>query len=353
MENENVLAKGIIERIGMDGGPSTHSEAIDVLLGGLEDRVDAIGHRMVHGGEYFAGSVLVDDDVMNKVRDCIELAPLHNPANIAGIEACEAAMPDVPQVVVFDTAFHQTMPEKAYIYPIPRKMYEDYKVRRYGAHGTSHKYLVQRAAQLLGKPRESVKIITCHLGNGSSITAVKDGKSIDTSMGFTPLAGVMMGTRSGDIDPAIPMYLMGKTGMTASDISQLLNKESGLLAVSQVSSDFRDIWEKSDAGDKLATLALHMFVYQVKKFIGAYMAALNGADAIVFAGGVGENDTEVRRLALEDMSSLGIKIDGGKNAVRGEQIELTAAGSRVRVFVIPTNEELMIAAETAELLKKR
>lgn len=353
MEDEEVLAKGNIDRIGLEGGPASHAEAIDSVIQSLgEHKVDSIGHRAVHGGEYFTESILIDDKMLAKYKQCIDFAPLHNPANITGMEVCAELMPQTPQVAVFDTAFHQTMPEKAYLYAIPREMYEKHKVRRYGAHGTSHKYVAQETAKMLGKPLEELKLITCHLGGGSSITAIKHGKSIDTSMGFTPLAGVMMGSRSGDIDPAIVAYLVEKTGKTTEDIIDMLNTKSGLFGISRVNSDFRDVGLEYLAGNKDAELALYMFAYHVKKYIGAYLVALNGADAIVFTGGVGERNPSSRRRILEEMDGIGIEFDVEKNKIRGQQIEVTAPGSKVRILVVPTNEELAIARETKVLTEK-
>ena len=352
MNNEGVLIKGYIERIGMDGGLANHIEAINQVLEETKEfEINAVGHRVVHGGEHFAESVLVSYEVINKVRECVPLAPLHNPANIQGIEAVTKLLPNISQVAVFDTAFHQTMPQKAYMYALPWFAYTDLKVRRYGMHGTSHKFLAERAASLLGKPIEATSIITCHLGNGSSITAVKNGKSIDTSMGFTPLAGVMMGTRSGDIDPAIIPYLALKTGMTAREVGEMLNKESGLLAIFEQSSDFRDIYDADKIGDKKASLAISMLAYQIRKYIGSYLVAMNGADAIVFAGGVGENNPGLISKILDDLDWFGIKVNT-EGIPRGKFAEVTGEGSRVRIFVIPTDEELAIARETLNLVNR-
>lgn len=379
MDNEVVLAKGICERIGIEGSflkhqpgegdkitiekpMPTHTEAIQSVLEALTNsthgviknmsEINAVGHRVVHAGEKFATSVIINDAVMDALKECIELAPLHNPPNIIGIEACKKIMPNVPMVGVFDTAFHQTMPEEAYIYALPYEMYEKYKVRRYGFHGTSHKYVSERAAEFLEKPLSELKIITCHLGNGASISAVKNGKSVDTSMGFTPLEGLVMGTRAGDMDPAIVTYLQEKENLTAAQVNDLMNKKSGVLGISKLSSDFRDIEEAAEAGNKNAQLALDIYNYRVKKYIGAYMAAMNGADAIVFTAGLGENSDVVRETICKDMEFFGIKIDPQKNKVRGKLTDISAEGSKVKVLIVPTNEELMIARDTKTLLNK-
>ena len=304
---------------------------------------------MVHGGEEFSSSVVITEKVKKALEACVELAPLHNPPNLIGIEACEKAMPGVPMVAVFDTAFHQTMPQEAFLYAIPYEYYEKYKVRRFGFHGTSHKYVTQRAAAMLGKKPEEINIITCHLGNGSSITAVKEGKSIDTTMGFTPLAGTLMGTRCGDIDPAIVTYLMDKENLTTAEINDIMNKKSGILGVSGVSSDFRDVTSAAENGNKRAEAGLKMFYNQIKKDIGAYAALLGRVDAVVFTAGVGENDKELRKYVAGDLEILGLKIDDEKNSVRGEEIDISAPGAKVKTLVIPTNEELMIAIETKAL----
>ncbi|MDR0931145.1 MAG: acetate kinase [Clostridiales bacterium] len=375
---EEVLAKGNVERIGIEGSVlkhlgvdgkkieiknemSDHSQAIALVLKTLIDpkigviksmkEISAIGHRVVHGGEYFDKSVIITDSVKEKIRKCIDLAPLHNPAHILGIEACERAMPGVPQVAVFDTAFHQTMPKKSYLYPIPRELYDKYKIRRYGMHGTSHKYVALKAAEFLGKPLSQLKLITAHLGNGSSITAIQGGKSIDTSMGFTPLAGVMMGTRSGDIDPAIVTFLIEK-GMTSAEINDMLNKKSGLLAISGIGSDFRDVGQAYLSGDEDAKLALYMFAYQVKKYIGAYIAAMGGVDALIFTAGVGEYNPSSRRRITEGLEHLGIIIDQEINKERGVMLDISDKSATVKTLVIPTNEELMIARDTQELISK-
>ncbi len=380
MDTEAVLAKGLCERIGIDGSKLNHtpeggdkvviekpmrdhSDAINMVLAALTDanhgvissmdEISAVGHRVVHGGEVFNKSVVINDEVKAAVEECIPLAPLHNPANLIGIAACEAAMPGVPQVGVFDTAFHQTMPQAAYMYALPYNLYEKYKIRRYGFHGTSHKYVSQEAAKMLGKAPEDLKIITCHLGNGSSITAVDGGKSVDTSMGFTPLPGVCMGTRCGDIDPAIVKFIADSEGIDLEAVDKILNKESGVYGISGLSSDFRDLEAAANNGCEKSKLALDMFAYSVKKYVGTYMAALGDVDAIVFTAGIGENTVIMRKAILEGMSAFGIEIDDSKNekAIRGAQMDISADGSRVRILVIPTNEELMIAKETLELVQ--
>ncbi len=374
-----LLAKGLCERIGIDGRFTykpqlpgketvkeaeipmpTHSEAIQAVLNALVDEkngvigsmkeIDAVGHRVVHGGEKFAKSVVITDEVMQAIEECNPLGPLHNPANIIGIKACQELMPGVPMVAVFDTAFHQTMPPVAYTYAIPYEYYEKDKVRRYGFHGTSHKYVSQRAADMLGKPIEQLKLITCHLGNGSSVTAVDGGKSVDTSMGFTPLAGLPMGTRSGDIDAGILEYLMGKYGMDIKEMLTILNKKSGVLGVSGVSSDFGDLEEAFEKGNERAGLAVDMFNYGVKKLIGAYAAAMGGVDAIIFTAGVGENSASQRMDIASGLEFMGVKMDEDANKVRGEERVISAPDSKVTVLLIPTNEELMIAMDTAALV---
>ena len=376
--SQNVLAKGLCERIGIDGkftykapgkavvdardvAMPTHSEAIQTVLNALVDpengviasmkEIDAVGHRVVHGGETFAHSVRIDGQVLSAMEACVPLAPLHNPANILGVKACSAVMgPNVPQVAVFDTAFHQTMPPVAYTYALPYEYYQQDKVRRYGFHGTSHKYVTQRAADMLGKPIESLKLISCHLGNGSSVAAVAGGKSVDTSMGFTPLAGVPMGTRSGDLDAGILEYLMNKHGMDIKEMLNVLNKKSGVQGLSGVSSDFRDLCAARDAGNGRAALALDLFNYGVKKYIGAYAAAMGGVDAVIFTAGVGENDAAQRMAIASGMEFMGIKMDPDANSVRGKEAIISAIDSKVKVLLIPTNEELMIALETAALV---
>ena len=374
-----LLAKGLCERIGIDGkftykpqaegkevlkavdvAMPTHSEAIQAVLNALVDpkngvvgsmkEIDAVGHRVVHGGEAFAGSVLITDEVMKALEDCIPLAPLHNPANITGINACTAVMgKEVPQVAVFDTAFHQTMPPKAYMYSLPHAYYEKDKVRRYGFHGTSHKYVSTRAAAMLGKKPEEVKLISCHLGNGSSVAAVDGGKSVDTSMGFTPLAGVPMGTRSGDVDAGILQYLMNKYGMDIDQMLDVLNKKSGVEGLSGVSSDFRDLENAAEEGNELAILARDKFAYEVKKYVGAYAAAMGGVDAIIFTAGVGENDGGIRTAICQGLEFMGVKMDPATAGIRGEEAVLSAPDSSVKVLLIPTNEELMIAMDTAAI----
>ncbi len=374
-----LLAKGLCERIGIDGkftykpqaegkevlkavdvAMPTHSEAIQAVLNALVDpkngvvgsmkEIDAVGHRVVHGGEAFAGSVLITDEVMKALEDCIPLAPLHNPANITGINACTAVMgKEVPQVAVFDTAFHQTMPPKAYMYALPHAYYEKDKVRRYGFHGTSHKYVSTRAAAMLGKKPEEVKLISCHLGNGSSVAAVDGGKSVDTSMGFTPLAGVPMGTRSGDVDAGILQYLMNKYGMDIDQMLDVLNKKSGVEGLSGVSSDFRDLENAAEEGNELAILARDKFAYEVKKYVGAYAATMGGVDAIIFTAGVGENDGGIRTAICQGLEFMGVKMDPATAGIRGEEAVLSAPDSSVKVLLIPTNEELMIAMDTAAI----
>ena len=375
--NQNVMAEGGVEKLGLpdsflkfkfNGEKVTittsmpnHEVAVRVILDNLTSEkygcikdfgeIDAVGHRIVHGGEKFNTSVIITDEVIAKVKECYDLAPLHNPANITGIEAISAIMPDVPQVGVFDTAFHQTMPAYAYMYALPYEAYEKYGIRRYGFHGTSHRYVARRACDFLGLDYEAQRIITCHIGNGGSITAVKDGKSVDTSMGLTPVEGLMMGTRCGDVDPAALLYIQQKEGFSTADMQKLINKKSGVLGVSGVSSDMRDIENAVAAGHKRAQLALDMYEYRITKYIGAYTAALGGVDVIVFTGGVGENQTGTREKICRQLEFLGIDFDAEKNKTRGEEIELTRQGSKVRVVVIPTDEEYMIACDTAALVK--
>jgi acetate kinase len=377
MEDESVLAKGLVERIGLEGSVLKHQPyskdkveikaevpnhkvavklMIDALLheeyGVIKDikEITAVGHRVVHGGEKFSGSVRIDDKVIETLKECINLAPLHNPPNIWGIEAVKELLPDVPMVGVFDTAFHQTMPEHAYIYGVPYELYEKYSVRRYGFHGTSHRYVSMRAAALLNRPIETLKLVTLHLGNGSSITAVDGGKSVENSMGFTPLEGITMGTRCGSIDPYLPIFIMEKEEVSIEKINDYLNKKCGVLGISGVSSDFRDIEKAAEEGNHRAKLALKVFAYQAKKYIGAYAAAMNGLDAVVFTGGIGENSSVVRRMICEDMDYFGIKIDEEKNNIRGREADISAEGSKTKVLVIPTNEELMIARDTVALI---
>ncbi len=377
-ETQQVLAKGLCERIGIDGkftykpegkeaikeadvAMPTHNEAIKAVLDALVapgngvigsmKEIDAVGHRVVHGGEKFAKSVLITEEVMAAIEECNPLAPLHNPANIIGIRACQELMPGTPMVAVFDTAFHQTMPAAAYMYALPYEYYEKDKVRRYGFHGTSHKYVTQRAAAMLGKPIEELKLISCHLGNGSSITAVDGGKSVDTTMGFTPLAGVPMGTRSGDLDAGILQYLMNKYGIGIDEMLNVLNKKSGVEGLSCVSSDFRDLEAAAAKGDEKAALAQKKFAYEVKKYVGAYAAAMGGVDAIIFTAGVGENDKAIRSMVCEGLEYMGVKLDAAANDVRGKESVISASDSKAKILLIPTNEELMIAIDTAALAK--
>ena len=375
MENEQVVAKGICEEIGgksrfkfkvpgredyvTAASMPTHAEALTLVLDTLvdeklgviasADEIGAVGHRVLHGGDRLSGSVLVTDEVKAIIEECCDLGPLHNPANLKGIVECEKIM-NVPQVAVFDTGFHQTMPDYAYMYALPYEYYEKYKLRRYGFHGTSHRYVSGRAIDMLGGMKGS-RVVTCHLGNGASLSAVVDGKCLDTSMGVTPLEGIMMGTRSGNIDPAIIPYLMRKGELTtADDIDKMMNKKSGMLGVSQKTSDNQEIDAMSDAGDPRAQLIERMYVHQLVKLAGGYVAAMGGADAIVFTGGIGENSAKYRKLVCEKLAFLGIKVDDEKNKVRGEEIDITTPDSKVKVFVIPTNEELVIARDTLEIL---
>lgn len=373
----DVLARGNAERIGLkdslikhslNGAPAikipvdmpNHKVAVQAVLSALTsekhgvikdmDEIDAVGHRVVHGGEKFASSVLITPEVKRAIRSCFELAPLHNPPNMTGIEACEEAMPGVPQVAVFDTAFHQTMPSKAYIYALPYELYEKHGIRRYGFHGTSHAYVSQRAAALLEKPYDKLKIISCHLGNGSSIAEIRYGRCVDTSMGFTPLAGICMGTRCGDIDPAIVTFLMEKEKLDPHGVDNLMNKDSGVFGISGVSSDFRDLYTAAGEGNKRASLALDLFKYQCRKYIGAYAAAMGGVDAVVFTAGIGENTVDIRQGACEGLDYMGIQLDPYKNtAVKSREAVVSTDESPVKVLVIPTNEELAIARETAQI----
>ena len=378
-ESEEVLAKGLCERIGIDGrltyqpaggekeisekAMPTHTEAIQFVIDALTNEktgvvkslseIGAVGHRIVHGGEKFASSVVITEEVKKAVEECNDLAPLHNPANLIGVEACEKLMPGTPMVAVFDTAFHQTMPEKAYMYGRPYEYYEKYKVRRYGFHGTSHSYVSKKAAEVMGKAYDEVKTIVCHLGNGASVSAVLNGKSVDTSMGLTPLEGLVMGTRSGDIDPAIMEFIAQKENLDIEGIMNVLNKKSGVFGLSgEISSDFRDLTGAMAEGDKKAKIALEVFAYRVAKYIGAYAAAMNGVDDIVFTAGIGENVSYVREQVCSYLGYLGVELDPDANEkFRGEQGEITKPGCKVRVFVIPTNEELAIARETLALVK--
>ena len=376
-DTEAVLAKGLCERIGLDGrlvyqkaggekeitdaDMPTHKQAIQMVLDALVNpktgalkslsEIGAVGHRVVHGGEKFASSTILNEEVLGVIEECNDLAPLHNPANLIGIRACQELMPNVPMVGVFDTAFHQTMPEKAYLYGIDYDYYEKYKVRRYGFHGTSHSYVSKRAAEIVGKPYEELRTIVCHLGNGASICAVQNGKSIDTSMGLTPLEGLIMGTRSGDIDPGAMEYLAKKEGTDLEGVMEILNKKSGVQGLSHISSDFRDLEAAAEKDDAAGIRALQTFIYRAAKYVGAYTAAMNGVDVIVFTAGVGENNSEVRAMIAQYIGYLGTNIDLEKNKVRGEEIILSDEGSAVVTMVVPTNEELAIARETVRLVK--
>ena len=376
-ESEAVLAKGLCERIGIDGrltyqpaggekevsnlAMPTHTEAIQFVIDALTnsetgvvkslDEIGAVGHRLVHGGEKFASSVVITEEVKKAVEECNDLAPLHNPANLIGVNACEKLMPGTPMVAVFDTAFHQTMPEKAYMYGLPYSYYEKYKVRRYGFHGTSHSFVSKRVAEIVGVPYDQTKTIVCHLGNGASVCAVLNGKSVDTSMGLTPLEGLVMGTRSGDIDPAILEFIAKKENLDIEGLMKMLNKESGVYGLSNgVSSDFRDLSAAAAEGQKPAQIALDVFAYRVAKYVGAYVAAMNGVDNIVFTAGIGENDGSMRESICSYLGFLGIEIDKEANAKRGEEIIISTPDSKVKVLVVPTNEELAIARETVALL---
>ncbi len=381
MTSKTVMAQGGIEKIGLKGSflkltlPNgekvilekdipEHTAGVEFIFqtltsekyGALKslDELDAVGHRMVHGGERFSESVLLDKDVLDAFAACNDLAPLHNPANLKGVHAVSALLPDLPQVGVFDTAFHQTMPDYAYMYAIPHELYEKYGIRRYGFHGTSHRYVSQRVCEFLGIKAEGTKMITCHVGNGGSITAIKDGKCVDTTMGLTPLEGLMMGTRSGDIDAGAVTFIMDKEGLNTTGVSNLLNKKSGLLGVSGISSDMREIQSAVDAGHKGATLAQKMYYYRIKKYIGAYAAALGGVDVIVFTGGVGENKEDSREVACEGLEFMGIKIDKELNkTIHGDEAIISTPDSKVKVVVIPTDEELMIATDTLNILNKK
>lgn len=378
METESVMAKGYLEKIGLPDSFLTHTvngekhriekkvtnheEGMELVLSQLLDEnygvisdlkeIDAVGHRVVHGGEKFSGSVLITDEVVETIKECIPLAPLHNPAGITGIEACKKALPGVPMVGVFDTAFHQTLPKKAYMYAIPYEYYDKYKIRKYGFHGTSHKFVSKRVAEVMGKPVEDLKIVTCHLGQGASLCAVDGGKSIETTMGLTPLAGVPMGTRSGDIDPSIVTFLMKNENLSCDEMDKILNKKSGKLGLSGVSSDDRDIEGAAKEGNENAQLAIDNFVYQVAGYIGKLVAQMKGVDVITFAGGIGENGIEARKDICEYLEFLGVKIDEEKNNCRGKEIEISTPDSKVKVFVIPTNEELMIARDTRDIVSK-
>lgn len=377
MDIYEVMCQGLVERIGLEGAVLTHKnpikekyvvqrdfknhkDAIEVVLETLSDKkygvindvsdIYAVGHRVVHGGERYSNSVLINDEVLNYLEECIKLAPIHNPPNITGIKVCMELMPNTPMIAVFDTAFHQSMPEVAYIYPIEYSLYKDYGIRKYGFHGTSHKYVSQKLGEVLNKDIKDMKIISCHLGNGASICAIKEGKSIDTSMGFTPLAGIAMGTRSGNIDPSISTYLIEECGYTPEEANESLNKKSGVLGISGISSDFRDLEKSALEGNKRAKLALDIFYYRIRGQIAAYAAHMGGVDAIIFTAGIGENSIVTRKSCLEGMEFLGIEIDDKWNDIRGEVVEISTEASKVKVYVIPTNEELMIAKETIEVL---
>jgi len=377
-KNQKVLAKGLVERIGEEISYFTyksenqklkdkelmakdHTRGIKLIFNQLADKesgvirskhdIDAVGHRLVHGGEEFSGSVLIDEEVMQSLYDCVELAPLHNPNNIKGIEACRSILEGIPQCGVFDTAFHHTLPPKAFLYGLPLKYYKEHKIRRYGFHGTSHRFVAEKAAEYLEQNLENLNLITCHLGNGASITDIKNGKSVDTSMGFTPLEGLIMGTRCGDLDPAIPLYLQDKFDMSTDEVNHLLNNESGIWGLSELSNDMRVIEDEFMEENEKAILALGVYAYRIKKYIGAYYSILNGVDALIFTGGVGENMPILREMVLENMDQLGIIIDKNKNDTFEDGIiDLTAKKSKVKLLKIPTNEELMIALETGEIL---
>jgi len=376
MSTESALAVGLCERIGIKDSIITqkrfdgkklekttdfpnHKIAMEEVVkcltdpefGAIKDmsEINSVGHRVVHGGEKFTSSALITADVEKSIRDCFELAPLHNPPNMMGITACEELMPGIPMVAVFDTAFHMTIPKYAYMYALPYSMYEKHGIRKYGFHGTSHFYVARRAAAMLGKPEKDVKIITCHLGNGSSIAAVKGGKSVETTMGFTPLEGVAMGTRCGSIDPAVVPFMMEKEGLSTRDVDTLMNKKSGVLGISGISNDFRDLDEAASKGSDRAELALEVFAYKIKKVIGEYNAVLNGTDAVVFTAGIGENSASIRKRILSDLDGIGIKIDEEKNKIRGQEIDISTPDSKIRVLVIPTNEELTIARDTKQI----
>ena len=379
MTTETLMAKGLVERIGIEGSVikhetigkekyvlttpmKDHTDAISHVMNAIThpehgaikelSEIKAVGHRVVHAGEKYANSVIINDDEIAVLEECAELAPLHNPPNLAGVRACEKLMPGVPNVGVFDTAFHQTMRPEAYLYAIPYEMYEKHRIRKYGFHGTSHKYMAIEASEMLNIDVNDLKLITCHLGNGASVSAIKHGRSVETSMGFTPLEGLVMGTRCGDLDPSIVTLMAEKLGIGLDQVTEILNKESGVLGISGVSSDFRDLEEAMKEGNKRAELALKIFAHRVRFYIGAYIAEMNGVDAIVFTGGIGENDAYMRDVICANMGNLGIKLDKEKNKVRGKQTMLSADDSKVKVMLIPANEELVIARETDELVKK-
>ena len=377
MTNESLLAKGLVERIGLEGSVITHEkigmdkyklvtpmeshkDAIEQVIMALQDKehgvvksmdeIGAVGHRVVHAGEHYADSVLITEEVIKVLEECVELAPLHNPPNLMGIDACRQLMPNTPMVAVFDTAFHQTMPPESYIYAIPYEYYTKYHIRRYGFHGTCHKYVAQRASDILNVGLDDLKLITCHLGNGASVSAIKRGKCIDTSMGFTPLEGLVMGTRSGDIDPAIVTYIREKENLPQGVANEILNKKSGVLGISGVSSDFRDLEEAVAQGNERAALALKVFAHKVRFYIGAYIAEMNGVDAIIFTAGVGENDVSMREIICSELGNLGIKLDPVRNKIRGQETIISKDDSRVKLLLIPTNEELMIARDTYRIV---
>ena len=378
MSTEECMVQGLVERIGIEGSVLTqkvegrekyiinteiknHKEAIKLVLEALIDadngviksmnEISAVGHRVVHGGEKYSDSVLINDEVLQSIKDCIVLAPLHNPPNIIGIEACKELMPNTPMVAVFDTAFHQTMPKHSYICPLPYELYKKYGIRKYGFHGTSHKYVSNKVSKVIGKDIKDLKIVTCHLGNGCSLAAVKNGKSVDTSMGFTPLAGVMMGTRSGSIDPSVISFLIEQHGYTIEEVDELLNKKSGVLGISGVSSDFRDVLAAAESGNERAKLALEIFYYKVRTQIAAYAGAMGGVDVIVFTAGIGENSSITRKEILKGLEFFGFELNEENNNIRGKIQEISTEDSRVKVYVVPTNEELMIARDTAKLVK--
>ncbi|MCR5822982.1 MAG: acetate kinase [Lachnospiraceae bacterium] len=378
MENESVLAKGICEKIGMDGSMISHTPtgregfkerkeampdhkaAVKLVIDALLDKnwgvisdmkeIDAVGHRVLHGGKFYSASIVVNEDVKRVIRECFDLGPLHNPANLIGIEACEALMPNTPQVAVFDTAFHQTMPKKAYTYAIPYEYYDKYAIRKYGFHGTSHSFVSKRAIEFGGLDPKNSKVIVCHLGNGASLSAVVNGKCVDTSMGLTPLEGLIMGTRSGDVDPAVVQYIANKENKTVDEVLNILNKKSGVLGLSGVSSDFRDLEAAANSGNERAKDAVEAFVYRVAKYIGSYVAAMNGVDAIVFTAGLGENDGKTRSRICAYLGYLGVKLDDEMNKLRGKEMVISTPDSKVKMLVIPTNEELAIARETVALI---
>ncbi len=376
MENETIIAQGLIERIGIEGGKLTqksnggkqiiraelkdHLDAASMMIQALTDKehgviesmdeVGAVGHRVVQGGEHFTASAVINDDVMAAIEKNVQLAPLHNPANLMGIRACQKIMPKTPMVAVFDTAFHQSMPPKSYLYGVPMEYYERLRVRRYGFHGTSHRYVSERAAKVLGRPIEELRLVTCHLGNGSSMAAVKFGKSVDTSMGMTPLEGVIMGTRSGNVDPAVLQFIMNNENLNINEMLDVLNKKSGFLGISCISSDMRDVEDAAAKGDKNAQIAIDMLYQGIKKYIAAYAAVMGGVDAVIFTAGIGENGYELREGVLTDMEFLGIIFDKEKNKVRGKETEISTPDSKVKVLVIPTNEEIVIARDTLELV---